>query len=215
MTMTTDTAPTTFFEPKTLNELGIMGKILTPAIRYECTKLPRQGLDRYLSHLPMFSKKPINMDIDVGCALFNHQGMLIDSSYYGRIRTEDGSVRHGGDGLMGACDFEDKFINQEEINIHLDKLSDDIHHIIIVIANHHKQPLSLANKGVGILRDNEGVLVHEFELPSLDKSTHAIIAWHLQRKDGDWQIQVPLKSINHDDISILLQQAHESLINPS
>lgn len=207
----TDQPLKTFFEPKTLSELGITGHILLPAVRYEHTTLPKTGLAKWLSHLPKISKAPIAMDIDVGCVLMSQTGKILQSVHYGNIRTDDGSVRHGGDGLLGASDFEEKFINQEQIQLHLNKIDQEVHHLFIIIANHHKQPLPKANKGLGVLRDNEGALVHEFELASLDDGVQALVAWHLQRDDGDWRVSAPLKSIKHADMTDLIDNAEELL----
>lgn len=201
----------TFFEPKTLSELGVMGHILVPAVRFEDTRLPKKGLAKWLSYLPKISKEPIVMDIDVGCVLLGQTGNIIDKVYYGNIRSDNDGVRHGGDALIGAINFDDKFINQEQIHLHLNKIHDDVHHIFIVIGSYHKQSLTLANKGLGILRDNEGALIHEFELASLDKDTHAVIAWHIKRNDDDWSVRAPLKAIGHDSMENLLTQTSEFL----
>ncbi|MFA9485409.1 MULTISPECIES: TerD family protein [unclassified Moraxella] len=201
----------TFFEPKTLRELDSTGHILIPSIRYEETKIPKQGLKKYLAYLPAISKQPISMDIDMGCVLLNQAGEVVDCVHYGQIRTEDASVRHGGDALVGAIEFEDKFINQEQISIYLDKLADDIHHIAIVISSYHKHSLHLSNKGVAELRDNDDILLHEIELPSLDKDTQAIIAWHLKKDNDDWVVHSPLTPIKHDDLAKILHSIKDVL----
>lgn len=207
----TDQPLKTFFEPKTLRELGISGHILTPAIRYDHTALPKQALAKWLSKLPKMSKKPIVMDIDVGCVLMNQTGKILDAVHYGNIRTNDDSVRHGGDGLSGAIDLESRFINQEQIHLHLGKLGRDVHHLFIIIANRHKQPLALANKGVGLLRDNEGALVHDFEMASLNEDTNALIAWHLKKDGSDWMVHAPLKPIKHGDMIDLVTRSDDLL----
>ncbi len=198
-----------FFEPKTLSELGLSGQIITPAVRYEATDIAKEGIQAILSRLPKMNKKPMPMDIDMACVLLDQSGSELERVYYGNIRTDDNSVRHGGDALTGATSFEDKFINQEQIDLHLDKLDKKVHHILIIIASHHRHCLTRAAKGLGILRDNDGVLAHEFELASLDKNTHAIIAWHLKKDDNDWLVHVPLHPIKHSEMPKLLNSAAE------
>lgn len=207
MTQTDTPKPIHSFEPQTLSSLNITGHILIPAVRYEDTALPKQGLARYLSYLPTMSRKPVSMDIDIGCVLLDESDNIIDCIHYGKVRTTDTSVRHGGDALTGAKEFEEKFINQEQINIHLDKLDPQVHQIIVVIANYHKQALKRANKGIAVLRDNEGSLIHEYEFDDLDKHTHAIIAWRISRSGDDWLIQAPLIAIKHDKMENLLKAA--------
>lgn len=198
-----------FFEPKTLSELGLSGQIITPAVRYEATDIAKEGIQAILSRLPKMNKKPTPMDIDMACVLLDQSGSELQRVYYGSIRTDDNSVRHGGDALKGATSFEDKFINQEQIDLHLDKLDKKAHHILIVIASHHRHCLTRATKGLGILRDNDGVLAHEFELASLDKNTHAIIAWHLKKDGNDWLVHAPLHPIKHNEMAKLLDSAAE------
>ncbi|MDO4441596.1 MAG: TerD family protein [Moraxella sp.] len=205
----------TFFEPKTLNELGSTGHILIPSIRYDDTKIPKQGLAKYLSYLPTISKKPVSMDIDMGCVLLGRTGEVVECVHYGEVRTADASVRHGGDALVGAVEFEDKFINQEQISIHLGKLDSDIHHVVIVIASYHKHSLHLSNKGIAELRDSDDILLHEIELPSLDKGVQSIVAWHLKKDDKDWVVHAPLTPIKHGNLTKTLQNINDVLSLPS
>lgn len=91
-----------FFEPKTLSELGLSGQIITPAVRYEATDIAKEGIQAILSRLPKMNKKPMPMDIDMACVLLDQSGSELERVYYGNIRTDDNSVRHGGDALTGA-----------------------------------------------------------------------------------------------------------------
>lgn len=198
-----------FFEPKTLSELDLNGHILIPAIRYESTSVTKGGFQAYLSYLPKINCKPSPLDLDLACILLDQNNRELSRVHYGKIRTDDGSVRHGGDALIGAKTLEEKLINQEQINLHLDKLNKNVHHILIILSSYQHHCLTRATKGFGVLRDSNGVLAHEFALASLDKDTHAIIAWHLKKENDDWLVHAPLHPIQHGKITKILDSAIE------
>ncbi len=175
-------------EPISLNEAGLLGSSVYAALSFIDTRLPKRGISALLARLPMVSRAPVAMDIDLACVLFDKAFSVIDSVWYGQIRLADGSVRHQGDALSGAANFEESLINQEEIRLWLDELSDDVHHIAFIITSFHQLPLYLAKKAEARFGDNENHIAHRFSFDELDKNCQALMSWHLAREQHDWRL---------------------------
>ncbi|GAA4057468.1 MULTISPECIES: TerD family protein [Actinomadura] len=57
----------------------------------------------------LFGKREQEIDLDASCVLFA-QGGIADVVYFGKLASEDGSVRHTGDNLTGAGDGDDESV---------------------------------------------------------------------------------------------------------
>lgn len=180
---------------KTLNALGLMGTSLLACVRYHKTELPKRGLAALLSRLPKMSRKPVAMDLDLACLIYDHSHQLIDHVWYGKLRNSNESIRHAGDALTGARDFEESLINQEEIRIRPDELPDDISRLVFVLTSYHDQPIRLAQKGIATLMDNEGNIAHSFDTTTAERTTQAILLWQLDKNGTDFVLSCPLKSL--------------------
>ncbi len=189
---TADTPLQTQFNAQTLTELMLVGTSLLATVRYHETSLPKRGMDALLGKLPLIGSAPIAMDLDLSCLLFDKQFGLVDMVWYGKLRTDDEAIRHGGDALSGAKSFEDSLINQEEIRIRPDEIDERIAHMVFVLTSHHNQPIRLAKKGVASLMDNEQNIAHSVLLDTLPKSCQAVLTWHLAKDGADWRIDAPL-----------------------
>ena len=187
--------------PKTFSELGIIGVNLFVSIAYSDTQFEKTGIQALLGKLPVLKnltpfKSPMcSMDIDLSCVALDRQGKALDVIWYGNLRNDTQSIRHSGDGLCGASNFEESLTCQEEIAIRLTQLDDDIHHLVFFVSSYHNNALAFAQKGLVKMADNEGNIAHKFYLDSLDKTTSAIIAWHIQRQGDDFVLAMPLKKI--------------------
>ena len=47
------------------------------------------------------------IDLDASCMLFNDQNMVVDTIYFGQLKSRDGSIIHTGDNRTGAGDGDD------------------------------------------------------------------------------------------------------------
>ncbi|WP_294033506.1 TerD family protein [uncultured Moraxella sp.] len=178
-----------------LIELGLLGNSLVACVSYHETKLARRGLDALLAKLPIMPKGSIALDIDLSCLMYDHQHQLVDCVWYGQLRNTNESIRHGGDALNGAINFEESLINQEEIRLRPDEIDASVSHLVFVMTSYHHQPLRLAQKAVASFMDNEQNIAHQFKLDTLPKDCTALITWHLHRSGDDWLIQSPLMPI--------------------
>ena len=57
------------------------------------------------------NKKVVAVDLDASCGMFNGGGELTDIVYFGKLRSEDGSVIHSGDDLTGDVGGDDGLDN--------------------------------------------------------------------------------------------------------
>ena len=86
------------------------------------------------------------MDIDLSCFVYDKAFNILETIWYGNLRNANESIRHHGDALVGAKSFDDSLIQQEQIQIKLDKLLKEAHHLVFVLSSYHNQPLKKAKK---------------------------------------------------------------------
>lgn len=189
-----------FFEPSSLTSLGLIGSSICACLRYHDTALPKRGAAAWLGKLPIlkslpaFDKKPVPMDVDLACLAFDASFGVLEKIWYGNLRSGDEVIRHDGDALVGARNFEENLINQEEIRVRIDALNPQIHQLVFVLSSHHDQPLHLAKKGAVFLMDNEQHIAHSVDLATLN-GVQSLILWTLTRTGNDWQLSAPMHTL--------------------
>ena len=67
-------------------------------------------------------------DIDASVIVMNKAGKVLDTVFFGRLRSKDGAIKHSGDNLTGEGDGDD-----EIVTIDLAKISKHAHYIWPVI----------------------------------------------------------------------------------
>lgn len=212
----------TYFKAQTLTELGLDGVSLSVCLHYQDTRLPKQGLAAILGKLPlpMTNSRPVAMDIDLGCVLFDQSYQPLDLIWYARLRNDNESIRHSGDALIGSRNFEESLIHQEQIRLRPDEIEKQVYHIAFVVSSYRNQDLNLANKGSLQFLDNENHSAHSLELASLPKNCQTLLAWVLSRYDQDWQLQAPMLPLNttrqsHKRLDLLANQIGHKLLEAS
>lgn len=75
-----------------------------------------------------------NIDLDASALLFGAGRDLVDTVAYNHLRSNDGSVQHGGDNLTGAGDGDD-----ETIDVDLSRVPAHVEHIVFVITSYSGQ----------------------------------------------------------------------------
>lgn len=188
----------TYFEPSTLNQLGLIGSSLVANVRYHNTQIDKRGIQGIIGNLKIIGKPQWSLDLDLSCLLFDKHLNHLDTIYYGNLRNDNESIRHQGDSLFGARHFEETLTSQEEIHLSLDNIQSQVHHIAFVIDNPQNLPLHLTNKGVASFMDNEQNIAHKFDFSSLDKNCQSLLAWHLVRQDNDWLVCVPMQPLKNE-----------------
>lgn len=214
------------FIPRALSELGVQGVNLQVSLSYADTIFAKVGMDAWLTKLPKlksltpFRSHKRSQDLDISCVVLDEQCNVVDSIWYANLRNANQSLRHTGDSLQGASTYEENFINQEEIHVRLKELPDTAHHLLFFVSSFYKHPLARANKGVVILSDNENRNIYKLSLDTLEKHTHALLLCHLQKIDGEFLLDMPLKAVDIKDtqpqafIKTLADLSSEHILNP-
>lgn len=200
--MTTQNTPPlkAFFEPKTLTELGALGHTLMLNVDYESTDFDKAGLSAFARKLPViksltpFQSDKLTMDIDLSCVILDKSHQVIEKVWYGNVRGLDDGIRHVG-GLCGATNFEESLGSQESISIRLDKLPNEVERLIFVISSYHKYPLNKAKKGKTTLLDNDGTIIYDFDLDTIEAGEYGVVAWVVERCGDDFKISAPQKAL--------------------
>lgn len=197
------------FAPKTLTQLGINANILEMHASYQPASTPKTGLSALLGKLPLGDSKPVAMDIDIGCGLYDHHGTLIDAIWYGRTRNSADSVRHTGDDFHGLTQTAESL--SELLSIRLLQIDNTVARLAMFIHSHHKQPLSMATAGKTVLRDNEDNDIHHIDFKNLDIDCTAMCAWQMIRTTDDWRIEAPMQPLKADNIDQLMMMWQDCL----
>lgn len=117
----------TFFESKTLTELGVYGQTLTVSVNYEACRFEKTGLLAFVRKIPLlkgltpFRSPTLDMDIDLSCVVLDGSHQVLDKIWYAKCGGLDESVRHVGS-LVGANNFEETLMPQELIHVKLSEL---------------------------------------------------------------------------------------------
>ena len=74
----------------------------------------------------------VAVDLDASCGEFDANGNLIDTVYFGHLRSNDGAIRHSGDDLVGDTNGDDGLDN-EVITVDLTKLDPRVEKIAFVL----------------------------------------------------------------------------------
>jgi tellurium resistance protein TerZ len=72
--------------------------------------------------------KEVSVDLDASAILISAQGQVLETVYYGNLRSKDNSLIHTGDNLTGKGDGDD-----ESIMVDLPRVSPAVAHIVFVV----------------------------------------------------------------------------------
>lgn len=81
--------------------------------------------------------KEQDIDLDASALLFDASGQVVDTVYYGQLRSRDGSLVHTGDNLTGAGDGDD-----ESINVNLSQVDSRVTQIVFTVNSYSGQSFS-------------------------------------------------------------------------
>lgn len=74
----------------------------------------------------------VAVDLDASCALYDDNKNVLDIIYFGKLRSNDGSIAHSGDDLTGDMDGDDGLDN-EIITVDFSKLNPAVTNIAFVL----------------------------------------------------------------------------------
>ena len=77
----------------------------------------------------LFGSRPgAPVDLDASCAMFDAQGELVDTVWFGQLKSRDGSVVHTGDNRTGDGDGDD-----EQIKVDLTQLPASVSTLVFTV----------------------------------------------------------------------------------
>jgi len=77
-----------------------------------------------------FGKKTVSVDLDASCAVFDANKRLLDTVYFGKLKSE--GIEHSGDDRTGDTDGDDGLDN-EVINVNLSSLPANADQVVFVL----------------------------------------------------------------------------------
>lgn len=122
-----------------------------------------------------------SIDLDASALLFDAGGQLVDSVWFGQLKSKDGSLRHSGDNLTGEGEGDD-----ETIAIDLTRLPASVETIVLTVNSFRGQTFDTVSNAFGRVVDNKtGRELARFDISDSGPHTGIILA-SLKREGGDW-----------------------------
>lgn len=134
---------------------------------------------------------PDNIDLDASCLMFDDEKTLVDTVWFRKLQTFDGSVVHTGDNLTGDGDGDD-----EVIMVDLTKLKNNITSLVFVITSFRGQTFKDIKSASCRLVDNEtNKELAKYTLSEKSDNTAQIMA-KLYKENGEWMMQAIGQPVN-------------------
>lgn len=122
------------------------------------------------------------VDLDASCLMFDAAGNLIDTVWFGQLRSKDGSILHTGDNRTGAGDGDD-----EVINVRLNEVPANIQTLVFTVNSFTGQNFStIENAFCRIVNMANNAELARFNLSNAGSHTAQVMS-KLFRKDGGWE----------------------------
>lgn len=123
------------------------------------------------------------IDLDASCVLFDEQNVVVDTVYFGQLKSRDGSIVHTGDNRTGDGDGDD-----EQILVDLDKIPANIKSLVFTVSSYTGQTFdTVENAYCRIIDNNDKNEVARYTLSSQGSHTAQIMA-KLYRHNGEWKM---------------------------
>ncbi len=124
-----------------------------------------------------------SIDLDASCVLFDDQNKVVDTIYFGQLKSRDGSIAHTGDNRSGAGDGDD-----EQIKVDLDKVPANVKSLVFTVNSFSGQTFDeVENAYCRIVDSSNNAEVARYTLSSQGSHTAQIMA-KLYRHSGEWKM---------------------------
>ncbi|HDS4946381.1 tellurium resistance protein TerZ [Klebsiella aerogenes] len=128
----------------------------------------------------LFSGGAGSIDLDASCILLNKNGNVLDTIWFGLLKSRCGAVVHSGDNLTGEGEGDD-----EVIRVNLEKLSSNVEYLAFTVNSFRGQTFNeVENAHCRVLDQNNQELAR-YQLTEQGSHTGIIIA-SLSRQNGSW-----------------------------
>jgi tellurium resistance protein TerZ len=123
------------------------------------------------------------IDLDASCVLFDEKNGVVDTVYFGQLKSRDGSIVHTGDNRTGDGDGDD-----EQILVDLDKIPENIKSLVFTVSSYTGQTFdTVENAYCRIIDSSNKSEVARYTLSAQGSHTAQIMA-KLYRHNGEWKM---------------------------
>ncbi len=123
------------------------------------------------------------IDLDASCVLFDEKNILVDTVYFGQLKSRDGSILHTGDNRTGDGDGDD-----EQIVVDLDKVPATVKSLVFTVSSYTGQTFdTVENAYCRIVDNRNNNEIARYTLSAQGSHTAQIMA-KLYRHNGEWKM---------------------------
>lgn len=187
-----------------IEDLDVSLKQWTFELSWRRTTVTKAGIFNKL-----IGKKQL-IDLDLSCLMFDNNGQILERVWFKNVRDNAESIRHRGDSLDGTDRGDnltfDNRLDQEKIDIYLQKIPQQVHFVAFVLSSFHGQTFSAIAEGYCHLSDDEGNVITQLNLPKLPKKCNAIWVASLVREVNTWQFTANQQLLNYYCLAQFEQQ---------
>ncbi|MBI2373378.1 MAG: TerD family protein [Deltaproteobacteria bacterium] len=128
-------------------------------------------------------KKEKTIDLDASCVVFDANGALVDTVWFGQLKSKDGSISHSGDNLTGAGDGDD-----ETITVDLTRVSPNVKSLVFTVSSFTGQTFAEVERAFcRIVNSGNGREIARYDLSAQGAYTAQILA-KLYRHGSEWKM---------------------------
>ncbi|CAB1275545.1 TerD family protein [Candidatus Nitrosacidococcus tergens] len=123
------------------------------------------------------------IDLDASCILFNTSGSLVDTVWFGQLKSKDGSITHTGDNRTGDGEGDD-----EQIIVDLSKVPIEVSSLVFVVNSFTGQSFDqIKNAFCRLIDYSNDKEIARYDL-SCQGSHNAQIMAKVYRHNNEWKI---------------------------
>jgi len=132
----------------------------------------------------VFSSDGGSIDLDASCLMLDESKKVVDTVWFGQLKSKDGSISHSGDNLTGAGDGDD-----EVISVDLTRLPSKVKHLVFVISSFRGQTFDKVESAFCRLVDaNSKSELARYNLSGKNPHTAQVMA-QVYKENGIWTMQ--------------------------
>lgn len=123
------------------------------------------------------------IDLDASCVLFDDNNKLVDTVYFGHLKSKDGSIVHTGDNRTGAGEGDD-----EQIIVELDRVPASVKALVFTVNSYTGQTFdSVDNAFCRLVDAKTNAEIARYTLSAQGSHTAQIMA-KVYRHGGEWKM---------------------------
>lgn len=123
------------------------------------------------------------IDLDASCVLFDGDNKLVETVYFGHLKSRDGSIVHTGDNRTGAGEGDD-----EQIKVELNKIPAHVKALVFTVNSYTGQSFeSVENAYCRIVDGSNNQEIARYTLSAQGSHTAQIMA-KVYRHNDEWKM---------------------------